>query len=193
MRDGKLEEGERLQEDLASTGVVDNLQPGNRTEKKFTLLFQKKQPRSGREARATSRKNAPASAGPTPSLCKCSVRIDDDPQDMGLDADNVRDVIVEVRKKVPTLVVDGNPTQSRKRDGDLYYLESALGAAASYEMERCTVEELDKVKLEQYPDIFLVNVPLIKNEDTIKKLEDYVSKGGSVAFFMGDLDFARFL
>ena len=54
-------------------------------------------------------------------------------------------------------------------------------------MERCTVEELDKVKLEQYPDVFLVNVPLIKNEDTIKKLEDYVSKGGSVAFFMGDL------
>ena len=53
-------------------------------------------------------------------------------------------------------------------------------------MERCTVEDLDKIKLEQYPDVFLVNVPLLKNADTIKKLQDYVSRGGSIAWFLGD-------
>ncbi len=186
VRDGKLEDGERLQEDLASTGVIDNLQPANRTEKKFTLLFQKKQP--GQDVRDSDKPEERARKRRADAeFVQVSVQIDDDPQDMGLQVDNVRDVVVEVRKKVPTLVVDGNPARSRKRDGDLYYLESALGAAASYEMERCTVEELDKVKLEQYPDVFLVNVPLIKNDDTIKKLEDYVAKGGSVAFFMGDL------
>jgi len=184
VRDGKIEEGEKLQEDAGSTGPIDNLQPGNRTEKKFTLLFQKKQPsvdvKEGDKPEERARKRR-ADA----EFVQVSVQIDDEPKDMGLDADNVRDVVVEVRKKVPTLVVDGALAESRKRDGDLYYLESALNAAASYEMERCTVEDLDKIKLEQYPDVFLVNVPSLK-PDTVKKLSDYVTKGGSVAYFMGD-------
>ena len=185
VRDGKIEEGEKLQEDAGATGPVENLQPGNRTEKKFTLLFQKKQPsqdvKEGDKPEERARKRR-ADA----EFVQVSVQIDDEPKDMGLDADNVRDVVVEVRKKVPTLVVDGNPAESRKRDGDLYYLESALNAAASYEMERCTVEDLDKIKLEQYPDLFLVNVPSIKNADTIKKLQAYVANGGSIAYFLGD-------
>ena len=34
-----------------------------------------------------------------------------------------------------------------------------------------------RIKLDQYPDIYLVNVPEIKNKDTIQKLADYVARG----------------
>ena len=89
-------------------------------------------------------------------------------------------------RKVPVLVVDGDPESSRKKNGDLWYLRRALDAAVSYDMDRCTVEELDKIKLDQYPDIYLVNVSEIKNKETLQKLADYVARGGSVAYFLGD-------
>ena len=113
------------------------------------------------------------------------MQIEDDPNDVGLAADNVRDLIVALQRSVPVLVVDGDPEHGRKVNGDLWYLRRALESSLTYQMERRTVAELDTIPLDRYPDVFLVNVPELKDE-TVRKLADYVGKGGGLAYFLGD-------
>ncbi len=207
--DGKIDDREALQEDLSAYGVftrqegagdaapadakskTDKLPPGQLTEHKFQLILQKKQkgqdvkPNDPPEERERKRR---ADA----EFVQVRVQIDDDSKDAGFQADNVRDVVVALVRKVPVLIVDGAPESSRKKNGDLWYLRRALDAAVSYDMDRCTVEELDKIKLDQYPDIYLVNVSEIKNKETVQKLADYVARGGSVAYFLGDKTLPEF-
>jgi uncharacterized membrane protein len=52
-------------------------------------------------------------------------------------------------------------------------------------MERCTVADLPKVNLSQYPNVMFVNVPIITDKQVLDNLKDYVQKGGSVSYFMG--------
>ncbi len=200
---GKIDDHEELKEDLSAYGLftrqegandlapanakskTDKLPPGVMTEHKFRLVLQKKQkrqdvkPNDPPEERERKRR---ADA----EFVQVRVQIDDDPKDAGLQADNVRDTVVALVRKVPVLVVDGAPESSRKKNGDLWYLRRALDAAVSYDMDRCTVEELDKIKLDQYPDIYLVNVSEIKSKEALQKLADYVARGGSIAYFLGD-------
>jgi hypothetical protein len=209
VRDGKIDDTEPLKENFNATGAfvhdepgkdpgqdatsskTDALPPHQLTEHKFQLSFEKKQ--APQESKLTDKpEERDRKRRADAEFVQVRVQIDDNPQDTGLAADNVRDVVLAVVRKVPVLVVDGTPeenlegTGELKENSDLYYLRRALRAAVSYRMERCTVEELDKIKLDSYPDVFLVNVPLIKNEDTLKKLSDYVAKGGSLAYFLGD-------
>src|SRR5438876_4659345 len=47
-------------------------------------------------------------------------------EDDGLTEDNARHVAVEIRNRVPILVVDGRGPDGRRKDGDSYFLEDAL-------------------------------------------------------------------
>jgi aerotolerance regulator-like protein len=107
-------------------------------------------------------------------------------ENAGLRIDNVRDMVIEVRRRVPTLLVDGGGPESRKEHGDSYHVEAALSAARAYEVERRTPDELETTNLDLYPSIFLLNVPRFKSEKTVAKLKAYVNKGGSLAWFVGD-------
>jgi hypothetical protein len=109
-----------------------------------------------------------------------------DPEETGLQADNVRDLVIEVRKRVPILIIDGSGREGREENGDLYHLQAAFQAAKSYEVERCTIDELDKIRLDLYPSLIFLNVAEIKSEKTIQKVQDYVQHGGSVLYFLGD-------
>jgi hypothetical protein len=198
---GQVDESDRLTENLQFTGAfsrpdagaaggdaqarTDVLPPGQLTEHKFELLLQKRQP--PQEIKSTDpleekQRKRRADA----EFVQVRVQIQDNPKDSGLEADNVRDAVVTLVRKSPVLVVDGAPETSRKINGDLWYLRRALDASVFYEMERCTLAQLDAITLDQYPDVYLVNVPEIASKDTIQKLADYVARGGSVAYFLGD-------
>src|SRR5262249_14589546 len=112
-----------------------------------------------------------------------------------------RHVAVEIRNRVPVLVVDGRGAEGRKKDGDSYFLEDAL-----YSLEALQTvpgpkyeivfgdklaggdarEALDAPDLSQYPTILLLNVPSLTPRQTAN-LEKYARQGAGVAFFMGPL------
>jgi hypothetical protein len=118
----------------------------------------------------------------------------DDPADMsetGLKADNDRFAVVEVRNMVDILVIDGdnpNPNKdpARAPEGSgTYFLEKVLSTSKGYRVVPGRLEDLDKPHLAQYPCIYLLNVPEIKDQE-LANLERYVKAGGGVCFFLGD-------
>ncbi|MFL5241152.1 MAG: hypothetical protein ACJ8FY_03510, partial [Gemmataceae bacterium] len=107
-------------------------------------------------------------------------------QKYGLRADNIRHAVVKVDKNVRVLVIDGSFPDHMRENGDTIPVQLALAATRGYKVEVKGVDELDKGNLNQYPSVYLLNVPAIKSPKGLKNLEDYVAQGGRVAVFMGD-------
>jgi hypothetical protein len=118
----------------------------------------------------------------------------------GLLADNTRYVTVEVREKVPVLVIDGGRSKAKDKDGDkeggdAYIIARCLPSipGASYkvvfaddlpESKGDPTAALERPDLKQYPTIFIMNVAKLQPRQ-IENLEAYVKDGGGVAFYMG--------
>ena len=167
----------------AGSKPIDRIPADDSITEKFTLIFAKKKP------------SPPVGPADLPEERERKRRLDQeyvqitaeiDPEETGLQADNVRDMVVEIRKRVPTLVVDGTGQDAELDGGDLKHLQAAYEAARSYEIERCKVDDLDKINLELYPTVIFLNVAEIKSERTIKKVQEYVQHGGSLCYFLGD-------
>jgi hypothetical protein len=172
------------QQDFAGSRPVDRaIEPGTVARQKFQLLFTKKRPgtevrdNDAREERERKR---------LADREFVHVRAELEGENAGLRADKVRDMVIEVRRRVPTLLVDGSGPDGRLPGGDGFHVEVALAAARAYEVERRTPDELEATNLDLYPSIFLLNVPRFKSDKTAAKLADYVNKGGSLAWFVGD-------
>ena len=109
--------------------------------------------------------------------------------DSPLPADDVRDAVVYVRQTVPILVIDGTGIEGPKDPqfdrGDWKTLEAGLTAGKKYVPRRETVEALEKLDLNDFPTIYLLDVPPISNEATLKKLQKYVEIGGNLVYFLG--------
>jgi hypothetical protein len=106
-------------------------------------------------------------------------------EEVGLDADNFRYAVVEVRRQVPVLIVDGDLSNGDKPGGDTFHVRAVLSSARGFDVRARTPVELEQPNLDQYPSIYLVNVPNL-SQKAQKNLERYVKNGGSVAFFMGE-------
>ena len=177
-------------QDFTASKPTDSIGANGAREERFTLLLEKK--KQGPEIRP----NDP------PDVREQKRRADQEfihisaeieAEETGLQADNYRDMVIEIRKKVPALIIDGNDGKDGLADGgDVVHVETALSAARAYEVERRTVEELEKINLDLYPSIYLLNVREIKSEAAIDKLADYVKRGGSVAFFLGPKAYVPF-
>jgi hypothetical protein len=111
----------------------------------------------------------------------------------GLEVDNVRHAAVEIRNRVPVLIVDGQGPGGRKDTGDSFFIEKAIESVpgGSYEVVYGDVlsggdaaKALERTDLHQYPTIFLLNVRELTAKQR-KNLENYVAEGGGVAFFLG--------
>jgi hypothetical protein len=166
----------------ASHPLEKPIAPGETVEHKFQVTFAKRRPAAEvRDADKGDERERKRLADR--EFAQVSVELDG--EDGGLRADNVRDLVLEVRNRVPTLVVDGSGPDGRLPGGDEFHIETALGAARAYEVERRTVEELEKTNLDLYPSVFLLNVPKL-SEAAVAKLARYVEGGGSVAWFVGD-------
>jgi hypothetical protein len=106
-------------------------------------------------------------------------------EEAGLQADNVRYATVEVRRQVPVLIIDGDSIGGDKPGGDTFHVRTLLTSARGYDVSKGAVSDLERPNLDQYPSIYLLNVPSL-NDKAVKNLDRYVAGGGSVAFFLGD-------
>jgi hypothetical protein len=115
------------------------------------------------------------------------------PLEDGLAEDDVRHAVIEVRKTIPVLVIDGNGPESR-RNGDSYYVSSALGAIRDSKYEVVFGEQLsggdprealESPELANFTSILFINVSRLQNEKQRTSLEQFVRQGGGVCFFMG--------
>ncbi len=103
----------------------------------------------------------------------------------GLVVDNTRHAVVEVREKLPILVVDGKPENRDTRQSDSLYLRPVYTAVfGGFQWTDGTVRDLESTDLSRYVFILLLNVPSLP-EAAVKNLEQYTKFGGGVGFFMG--------
>lgn len=109
-------------------------------------------------------------------------------EDAGLAIDNTRYAVVDVQDRVRLLFIEGDPLGARdKADAaDSFYLRKLfLDAARGFDVVQRGVQELEQPNLDQYPAIYLFNVPRL-NDKAKANLERYVKNGGGVGFFLGE-------
>ncbi|HEV3078841.1 MAG TPA: BatA domain-containing protein [Gemmataceae bacterium] len=106
-------------------------------------------------------------------------------EEVGLQGDNIRYAVIDVRKQVPVLVVDGDISNAMKPGGDTYHIQTFLTVAKGYQVVPRGVSELEQPTIDQYASIYLLNVRDFSDK-ALKNLENYVRDGGSVAFFLGE-------
>ncbi|MGF1582771.1 MAG: BatA domain-containing protein [Gemmataceae bacterium] len=128
-----------------------------------------------------------------------------------IEPDNIRYATLEIRKKVPVLVIDGEASEGLKPGHSTFHLETALQSVpgASYQVFHghdypgCRLDPakaLEVADLQKFPTIFLLNVQKLSyiseeerkantNDEIeprqLERLENYVQAGGGVAFFLG--------
>jgi hypothetical protein len=116
----------------------------------------------------------------------------------GLLPDNIRYAVVEVRDKVPILVIDGAGPAGREESKDSFFVRMGLISVPgkSYDIvfgdelapgnATAPTKVLERADLNKFPTIFMLNVNSLTPKQTTN-LENYVREGGGVAFFMGPL------
>lgn len=102
----------------------------------------------------------------------------------GIVVDNSRYAVVEVREKLPILVVDGKTINKDKKESDSFYLRTIFtNVVGGFNWVAGTPRDLEG-ELRQYSCVFLLNVPTV-SEAIVKNLEQYVREGGGIGFFLG--------
>jgi hypothetical protein len=145
--------------------------------------------------------------GQTSAFHRVTARLKGLDTQSGLVEDNVRHAVIEIRKEVPTLIIDGNKSVGLQSGGDTRVIVDALESVKGTEAVKVVyngmrernvaegVEELLRLDLErEYATIYLLNIENFKSkgkekdkEDLpLQKLKQFVQNGGNVVFFMGD-------
>lgn len=102
----------------------------------------------------------------------------------GIAADNVRHAVVEVRDRLPILVIEGRP-EVKDKTGDGFYLRPVFQTVLSgYQWVDGKVATLEAGDLQRYAFVLLLNVPTL-SDMAVKNLEQYAMTGGGVGFFLG--------
>lgn len=102
----------------------------------------------------------------------------------GLAADNIRDMVLEVRPRVPVLVVDGTIQPGAVTSSDSLYFGAALNPQL-FDPLFVETADLEKQDLGSFALVVLLNVGELQ-PGAVAKLSDYAQGGGGVAWFAGD-------
>ena len=104
----------------------------------------------------------------------------------GIAADNVRYAALEVRDRVPILIVDDGPAAERgTKQAESFFLQKLFTEPIKgYDVQIKNSADLEALNLQQYVGVFVCDVPRF-TAGAIRNLEDYVRGGGGVSFFMG--------
>lgn len=103
----------------------------------------------------------------------------------GIQADNVRYTVVEVRDRVPLLIVDNQPAVRGTKEAESFFLWKLFTEPIKgYDVQVKNASDLDGLNLQPYAAVYLCDVPRL-SDAARKNLEDYVKGGGGLAFFMG--------
>jgi Aerotolerance regulator N-terminal len=176
------------QEDLAQAQLLQNIKVGE-TVQSFSLRF----PSRNRPELAISDKDSPGERERKRRLQRdyfhIRVMLSRSPTEraepQGINADNCADLVMEVRKKVPVLLVDGNRPDRQGDGSDLVHIQSFATGSDTYELEIVKADDLARIDLDLYPTVFLVNVAELP-PPVVKKLKSYVDQGGSLCYFLGE-------
>ena len=105
-----------------------------------------------------------------------------------LPRDNARYYAADVRKGVPMLLVDGEPS-SEYGDTETFYLQRALDPAGDItsgnDVEVVTENQFEGMPLDRFQVVMLANLYRI-TENRRMSLEAWVRDGGGLVFFLGD-------
>jgi len=114
------------------------------------------------------------------------------PDEAGLAVDDVRFAAVEVREKVPLLLVTTDAAARGNPAGEGFFLRALfLDAAKGFDVLERGPAELEQPSLERFPAIFLLDVPRLSDKARAN-LEAYVRGGGGLFVALGpqaDTDF----
>ena len=104
--------------------------------------------------------------------------------------DNHRQTVVSVRSAIRVLSIDGAPAAQPAALGATFYLDRALrgkarGDEAPLQVTRAEWQDLDSEALSDYDVIALANVADL-SEAAVKKLDQFVRRGGGLMVFAGD-------
>ena len=147
-------------EDFAAAQVLASVPPGRPTEATFQLSFKQ------------------------PGFNQVTAHLEN--EDFGLAADNLRFAVIEVRKQVAMLVIDGDGSAGERPGGDFFHLKTLFNAAKGFEVVRGVPSDLEVPDLlQKYASIYITNMRELSDKQ-VTTLEEYVKAGGGVAFFMGD-------
>lgn len=116
---------------------------------------------------------------PTAEAHQVRIKIRDD----AFEADNQRFLAIDVPESNPVLIVDGSPATEQA-----FYIADALAADQSitgFSTTVVTPEELRRTPLENFDLVYLINVPDLA-PDAVAAVEDYVSDGGGLVWYLGD-------
>lgn len=104
----------------------------------------------------------------------------------GLEADNIRHAVVEVRDRLGILVVEGtDPSLRDKKEADGFYLRRVfLGSLGGLNWISGSVRDLETRDLREFSSVYLLNVPEL-SETAVANLERYVREGGGLGIFLG--------
>ncbi|MFB3065695.1 MAG: BatA domain-containing protein [Planctomycetota bacterium] len=105
-----------------------------------------------------------------------------------LPGDGTRRIVVNARRAMRFLLVDGEPSPEAYR-GESDYLAAALVAPgeepSGIEVEVVAEHSFTGRELEEFDGVFLCNVYRL-DRDSIERLEAFVRGGGGLVFFLGD-------
>jgi hypothetical protein len=106
----------------------------------------------------------------------------------GLDADNKRYRALRIEEHVNVLMVDGQPGEGSRTDGETYFLRSALQPGertTPFQIEVVTDYQFRDQDLSEFDLVVLANLSNI-TEDRREELRTFTERGGGVMLFMGD-------
>ena len=103
----------------------------------------------------------------------------------GIAVDNVRHAVVEVKERLPILVVDGRPNLRDAREGDSFFLRPVFTSVlGGYGWQDGTARDLETLDLTKFAFVLLLNVPTL-TEPAVRAVETYCRDGGGVGFWLG--------
>ncbi len=104
----------------------------------------------------------------------------------GIAADNVRYAAIEIRDRVPLLIVDSNTAAQRgTKEAESFFLQKLFTEPIKgYDVQIKNAADLETLNLQQYVGIFVCDVPRF-TPAALRNLEAYAKGGGGVSFFMG--------
>ncbi len=174
------------EQDLNRDYQLENVPPGSKIDHKFSLRFAAHKGKNGDITEKDTVEERERKRRQEREIFHIRVAIQRrDGGSDSLSVDNVRDMMIEVRKKVPTLVVDGNKPEGRGEGGDMFHLQAFYSASGVYETEERRLADLEKADLDLYPSIILLNVAELP-ATLVARLKKYVENGGSLCWFLGE-------
>ncbi len=105
-----------------------------------------------------------------------------------LPGDDIRRRVVNVRRSMRFLLVDGEPDPEAYRSETDFLAAALMPAgrlASGVEVEVCSEHAFRNRPLDAYDGVFLCNVYRVADK-RVAELEEYVKKGGGLVFFLGD-------